>query len=343
MPLLKDASQLTVDQRKAEAGSPLRRWSARIAVLLVILVAAASFGVGTYVFDAAILRKPPPTDHPAADASRSTKILAKSRIEGAAWMAATPHERWTLSARDGTSLVGFYFPAVRSTKRTAVLIHGHHTNAASMASYAEIYRADGFNVFTADNRAHGASDGRYIGMGILDASDTIDWVNTVVARIGGNSEIILHGISMGGSTVVAMSSRTDLPAQVKAGIEDCGFTSVREELAHQLGRNHLPSFPFVDVASLETRLLAGYDFDEGTPIESVRRQRIPLFFIHGAVDRYTPTEMVNRLFEAASGPKDLWIVPDASHAISYFLDPRLYTARVRDFYRKYLYQEEPKL
>lgn len=187
-----------------------------------------------------------------------------------------------------------------------------------------------------DSRAHGESGGQYIGISVLDAHDHVEWVNLVITRDYVESEIILHGISMGSATVAAMSGRADLPPQVKAGIEDCGFTSVRDILIHRLGLRHLPGFPFVEVANLETRLLAGYDFDKDSPIAAVRRQRIPLLFIHGAADSSVPTEMAYRLFEAASGSKDLWIVPDADHATSYFLDPSIYTARVREFYRKHL-------
>ncbi len=328
---------MAIDPENAGRRSTAGKWLAWTAALVITLTAAASVGGGTYVFNAAIVRKPPPNNHPGADTSLRRRILAKSRVDGAAWIAATPHERWTLTARDGTALVGFYFPAIQPTTRTAVLIHGHGANATSMASYAGIYRADGFNVLMPDNRAHGESGGRYIGMGVLDAQDHMDWVGRVIARDGTEAEIVLHGISMGGSAVIAMSGRNDLPVQVKAGIADCGFTSARDELAHQLRLKHLPGFPFVDVANFETKLLAGYDFDEGTAIQRVRRQRIPLFFIHGAADDYTPTEMAYRLFEAASGTKDLWIVPGADHAISFFLDPALYTAKVRDFYRKHLH------
>ena len=80
-------------------------------------------------------------------------------------MAATPHQRWTIAAHDGTRLARDYFPAPRPARCTVIRIHGHRADASLMGNFARDYRARGFNVFMADNRAHGDSGGRYVGMG----------------------------------------------------------------------------------------------------------------------------------------------------------------------------------
>ena len=56
-----------------------------------------------------------------------------------------------------------------------------------------------------------------------------------------------------------------------------------------------------------------------------------MFFIHGDKDNFVPTYMVHKVYEAKPQPKELWIVPGADHATSYFYYPEEYTSRVEHF------------
>lgn len=59
-------------------------------------------------------------------------------------------------------------------------------------------------------------------------------------------------------------------------------------------------------------------------------------FIHGDKDNFVPTYMVHKVYEAKPQPKELWIVPGADHATSYFYYPEEYTSRVEHFIKKYI-------
>ena len=60
-------------------------------------------------------------------------------------------------------------------------------------------------------------------MGWLDKDDIACWVNWIIEK-DNQAQIILHGVSMGGATVM-MASGDHLP-HVVGYIEDCGYTSV---------------------------------------------------------------------------------------------------------------------
>lgn len=52
-----------------------------------------------------------------------------------------------------------------------------------------------------------------------------------------------------------------LPFQVKAVIEDCGYSSISSELTYQLkGMFHLPKFPLVYTPQFLVQALAHYNF-----------------------------------------------------------------------------------
>ena len=65
-----------------------------------------------------------------------------------------------------------------------------------------------------DERAHGESEGTYIGFGTMDRLDGMEWVKWMIDKIGDDAQILLHGNSMGGATVCMMSG-LKLPDQVK--------------------------------------------------------------------------------------------------------------------------------
>lgn len=147
-------------------------------------------------------------------------------------------------SEDGLELVGYYIPANTITTKTVILAHGYSSKGKDMGGFAAFYYDKlGYNVLMPDDRGHGASKGDYIGFGWPDRKDYLLWIRKIVDKVGEEGQIALHGISMGGATVMMISGEA-LPEQVKVIIEDCGYTSVYDQLAYQLERMYkLPTFP----------------------------------------------------------------------------------------------------
>jgi uncharacterized protein len=306
---------------------------ARILAAAAGITASASAGLAAALINAAIIRKPPSSDETSDDSNLVAATTAAARREGRAWMAATPHQRWTIAAHDGTRLAGYYFPAPRPARCTVILIHGHRADASLMGNFARDYRARGFNVFMADNRAHGDSGGRYVGMGWLDHFDYLCWIRRLIGTVGPDTHIVLHGLSMGGATALLLSGSPDQPPQVRAVISDCSFSSATTEFAYHLRARHLPARVILPLASQMCRMLAGYRFTQASPLDAIADIAVPVLLIHGGADTYNPTAMAHEL-HAAQPHADLWIVPGADHVMSYFTDPGAYRKRVEQFLRR---------
>ncbi|GHU99793.1 alpha/beta hydrolase [Spirochaetia bacterium] len=315
-----------------------RPWIRRCIIILVIVVFAASIGGSLFLFNVGLLRSETPNAQKAIDASSEfSAAMAENRAAGEKWLEDTSTEQWVLTAEDGIELRGYYIASAdRGSGRTAVLIHGYRANAATMGNYARLYHDRGFNVFMADNRAHGKSGGKYIGMGWLDRKDYLGWLAMLIEKTGEDTEIVLHGISMGAAAVMMMGGEK-LPPQVKCIVDDCGYSTVFDEFKYQIKKMFgLPAFPFLYLADIEAKLLAGYSFTEASALEAVKKTRVPIFFIHGANDDFNPTYMVYELYEAAQGAKELWVVPGATHGMAYAVNPEEYINRVSGFYEKYI-------
>ena len=140
-----------------------------------------------------------------------------------------------------------------------------------------------------------------------------------------------------------MTSGEELPPQVKAIVEDCGYTSVWDIFEDELGALfHLPAFPIMPVANVISSLRAGYSFSEASSLEQVKKARVPVLFIHGEKDNFVHTEMVYPLYEACPAEKQLLVVEGAGHGSSYSKDPDLYFDTVFGFVDSYVTQDEPR-
>lgn len=306
-----------------------------IAIIIIVLLVAIAL-VSLYFYKVAIARSDKdflngnPDLEVSAAADRSNDLQED-------WWTAQTFQDWSLKSEDGLRLHAYYLPAKMPAPATVIIAHGYSGQAGKMGNLAQMYRETlGFNVLLPDARGHGRSEGSYIGFGWLERKDYIDWIHQIIAQNGKQSEIVLHGVSMGAATVM-MASGEELPPQVKAIIEDCGYTSVKEQLAYQLGRMYkLPSFPLLHTTSLVTKLRAGYFFGEASAIKQVRKSKTPILFIHGDADLFVPFEMVNTLFENGPAEKELLIVPGAGHGLARQADPERYDMAVSRFLGKYM-------
>ncbi|MCC3375091.1 alpha/beta hydrolase [Cohnella sp. REN36] len=252
------------------------------------------------------------------------------------WYESQPFEDVEIRSEDDLHLRGHFLPADRPTDKVAILAHGYSGQGEDMAAFAHLYHESGYHVLMPDNRGHGHSDGTYIGFGWHDRKDYLRWIDYVVERIGEQVQIVLHGVSMGGGTVLMVCGET-LPEQVKCIISDCAYSSVTGILSYHLKQMFkLPSFPFIPLTSLICKLRAGFFFGEASALRQIRRARKPILFIHGDCDTFVPTKMVEQLFEAASGEKQKLIVPNAQHGMSFVTDPDGYRNTVLGFIRRYV-------
>ncbi|GGH19840.1 alpha/beta hydrolase [Paenibacillus segetis] len=303
-----------------------------IIVLLLIIVGSASF----YFYNVAIARSDKDFLNGNPDLEADTNV-EQPLEDTSAWWSEQAFEDWSITSDDGLQLHAYYLDAKQPTNRTVILAHGYSGLPENMSGYTKMYREVlGYNVLLPDARGHGKSEGDYIGFGWPERKDYLKWIDKVIEHTGKQSQIVLHGVSMGGATVM-MTSGENLPSNVKAIIEDCGYTTVADELRYQMKRMyHLPSFPLVQSTSLLTKIRAGYGFNEASALTQIKKSTTPILFIHGAADLFVPYEMVNTLYE--NGPKDkqLFVVPGAGHGAARRVDPVGYDRVVTQFIGNYV-------
>ncbi len=240
---------------------------------------------------------------------------------------------WRVKRYDGLSLHAYF--AKGDSHKYIITAHGYRGSSDFNVSHVKPFVDMGWNALIIDQRAHGLSGGRYISMGWNESRDIVSWVDEIV-RTDSEAEIVLHGISMGGATVL-MAAGLPLCDNVKAVVEDCGYTSVWDIFALQLKTlYHLPAFPILYVTSFLCKLRFGFSFKEVSALESVQKTKLPILFIHGDADTFVPFSYMEKLYQAAPSPKEKLIVEGARHAFAQKVNPSLYFQVMNDFLRSYV-------
>ncbi len=263
---------------------------------------------------------------------REQEIRRKIQEDGE-WLAALPREELQITSWDGVKLAGHYIPAEGQARRLAVLFHGWHgTWTGDFGSMSRWLREIGCDLLLAEQRGQGASEGKYMGFGILERRDVAKWLRYLEQVRHNTLPVYLGGVSMGAATVL-MAAGDPMPPFVKGVLADCGFTDPYE-MIYEVGRKslHMREHPAMDYVNLLVRLLARYNLKEYSTPESLKKAVLPVFFVHGLADDFVPCRMTREAYEACASRKELLLVEGAGHVRSFFYAGEEYRRRVEDFF-----------
>ena len=308
---------------------------ALVALCLVLLLAFLWIFACVKLFRFAFLRRKKQgraAFPPDADTEPGKTVLA-----GIAFADTCTREEVFITADDGVRLAGYLYGA-ENTRATIILFHGYRSFAENDFGCVLSYYLNecALRVLLVDQRAHGASEGKYITFGILESRDCVAWAQYAAARFGEDCPIILDGLSMGSTTVMLASAHPQLPANVKGVIADCGFTSP-DAILRKVGRDmHLPVSLFLCGVYALCRHVAHFDPLENTAPRALVATRLPVLMIHGTGDDYVPCEM-SRENAAAGGERvRLLLVEGAGHAMSYLTDTETVKKALADFLSEHI-------
>ena len=101
-------------------------------------------------------------------------------------------------------------------------------------------------------------------------------------------------------------------------------------------QTHLPAVPTIWVADLFARLFAGFSLYEKDSRITLAKSRLPIFMVHGLADDFVPAYMTQQGYDACASEKELLLVENAGHGISFLKEPGKYRASVINFLHRYL-------
>lgn len=249
------------------------------------------------------------------------------------WVEEYGYEKHCMISDRGEKLTGYLMKPEKESSIYVFAAHGYRSfGKKEFCGVAQYYLKKGYNVFFPDHIASGESEGTHCTFGYRETEDSIKWLSYLTESFGEDISIILHGVSMGAATVMMMSSRKDLPENVKAVVEDCGFTTAEALFIHKLDSLGVPPKNLIKAVNAVNKRRLGFDFMKLNPVESVKNTNLPIMFIHGDMDGLVPYFMAYELYEnCSSETKELLIVEGADHAQSFMIGRDIYESRMNSF------------
>ena len=228
------------------------------------------------------------------------------------WIDSCKKEQISIESFDGLKL-NAYDVCNHDTHKYMIVVHGIWSSKTFM--YPRAYEFDklGYNMLLIDQRAAGDSEGKYYTYGLKESQDLQQWIDYLIKK-DPEVQICLFGLSMGAATVM-MATSYDLPANVRCIVEDCGYSSLREEFDHIVRHDYKISFTVPVLMSLEKKMKDqfGFGLDDISPKTCLENNEIPILFVHGKDDSFVPFDMAKILYNHNKGIKKYYPVPNARH------------------------------
>jgi len=199
-----------------------------------------------------------------------------------------------------------------------------HGNGETVASYdwmAPLYNQSGINLFVADYRGYGSSDGKpTISNMIGDAHTIFRGFKGIIEKEGFKKSLFLMGRSLGSiSTIELAFNYQD---------EICGLI-----IESGAANNFCSLWDYLGVPDKETVLSEESLFLNKVKIGQVRQ---PTLIIHGEYDQIISIEEGKELYQS-SGAKDkrILIIPGADHNSIILVKQNLYFDTIEEFVNTY--------
>ena len=242
-----------------------------------------------------------------------------------------------VKAPDGAELRGWKVRPKRSNGDWVILFHGIADNRTGDSGHAEFLLRHGYSLVMVDSRAQGESGGDMETYGWKECYDTVAITDALSA-----SEKVRYlyalGVSLGAA--IALQSAA-VERRIEAVAAEAPFANLREvsydyaglHAGSWLGKSLFRPASIVAMKSIEKG--GGFRPEDVSPEKAVAERPFPVLLICGTRDATIPCRHPERIYKAATGPKELWIVQGAEHASALGQDPAGYENRVVSFFEKY--------
>jgi uncharacterized protein len=256
-----------------------------------------------------------------------------------------PAEPVRFTSARGHDLGGWFVPGpddVPPPWPTILLVQGYAGYKEQMATYAHAVREGGFASLMFDMEGSGLRRGQAVTLGFQERYDVLGAFGYLRSRRDVDHERIgILGVSMGAAT--ALLAAAEEPA-IKAIVSDSSYADIERMIQPGLHAFLGPfALPFAPLILWHAERMVGAGPSEIVPENAAAQLGDrPLFIIHGETDPLISVDNAYRLQKAASGPTELWIVPDCVHAQAPAVAAEEYTTRVNSFFQSALDVRAPK-
>lgn len=316
------------------------KFSLIIFILLALVLSAAYFGVGYYIYST-LARAEPGCGN---DCVNNPSSFRDNSEESDFPFDEYQVDYWELhqyaGGDEGIILDAWWLPLKEKGDSNApviIVVHGLRISKydPDMLTVAGMLHKTGFNVLLFDLRDHGKStieDGR-VSIGTKEYRDvmaSVDWLIEIqdidAKRIG------IYGDSMGAATAAIAFGMDD---RIQSLVLDNGYLDLNKVVREELGREGYPTW-LAPGAIWAAFIFGGETFLEPSPqLAFINHLDRPIFAMHGTADiRVLPHHTTDMEVMAQQKGVNLitWFADNAIHSGIKYMYPEEFSSRVSEFF-----------
>jgi fermentation-respiration switch protein FrsA (DUF1100 family) len=233
------------------------------------------------------------------------------------------------TARDGTRLHGWFFPAKTSYSRGTIFqFHGNAQNISTHFLSLIWLIEEGYNLFTFDYRGYAKSEGRPSQAGIyLDALAALD-KGFDLNKKNGNGRLIIYGQSTGGAISLRAIPDWKGYEDISLIVMDSAFASYKEIAFDKLTLRWF----LYPISPLAFVLIS----DEYAADKVFNRITRPTLVIVGMKDSVVPAKFGKSIYKGvAADRKWLWKLPEGGHIDTFHHAQGMYRKQFKEFLNQF--------
>ena len=254
--------------------------------------------------------------------------------EGEAWFAQYEDKGIDVSVEsEGLHLVGKYIDF--GFDRAVIIIAGRTESYLYSYYFAKPYMEAGFNILVIDNRAHGDSDGKYIGAGLREYHDILKWGELIHDKFN-NKKIFIHGICIGSATAMYVLTSDECPDYYLGMCADGMYTTFYETFKTHMKDMKKPVWPFSYYVMKRLQKNIGENPIKKGPIYCIDKLKKPLLMIHSKEDVFSLPEKAQLLYDKCNSPKKLVWFDKGAHSHIRINTEEKYDQTIKDFIKEYI-------
>ena len=178
-----------------------------------------------------------------------------------------------------------------------LLLPGVRANRLSMVGRAEFLLRAGYSTLLIDFQGTGESEGEAITFGWRERFDVLAAIKYLKAG-SPTQRVGVIGVSLGGAATLLATPPLELDA------------AAVNRLSMRVGPLASLNAPLL---VLQMRSRIGVGASELRPVDHIAQLHCAVLIVAGTLDRHTTVEDTQLLFDAASQPKELWLISGAAH------------------------------
>lgn len=219
----------------------------------------------------------------------------------------------TFPAHDGVLLAGRFYPNDKDSP-SILFFHGNGEVASDYDGVASLYNQIGINLFVAEFRGYGKSDGSpMVSHLVTDSHATLDAFEALLAQGNYRGRVYVMGRSLGSYCIVELAAHYS--SRIDGMISESGSANI-------------------------SRVMSYFNLDQGPEIDDldkkhwnkVRSITTPLLIIHGDMDTLVPMERARELYEAVSSTEKRFVtIHGAEHNDIMTVGIEQYFQAIREF------------